>query len=69
MTKLLREKFPKIVNTKFTASMESSLDKVGEGQEDYIKTVSYTHLDVYKRQLLKYAIILSGAGIIYNRFL
>ena len=37
MTKLLREKFPKIVNTKFTASMESSLDKVGEGQEDYIK--------------------------------
>lgn len=37
MTKLLRERFPKIVNTKFTASMESSLDKVGEGQEDYIR--------------------------------
>ena len=32
MTKLLREKFPKIVNTKFTASMESSLDKVARAR-------------------------------------
>ena len=48
MTKLLREKFPKIVNTKFTASMESSLDKVGEGQEDYIKMLHafYDDFDV-----------------------
>ncbi len=34
---LLKEKFPKIVNVKFTAQMETSLDKVGEGEEDYVK--------------------------------
>ena len=36
ITKLLEEKFPKIVNTKFTAQMESDLDKVGSGETDYI---------------------------------
>ena len=37
ITKLLKEKFPKIVNTKFTAQMETGLDRVGDGQQDYIK--------------------------------
>ena len=37
VTNLLRERFPKIVNTKFTAQMESDLDKVGNGETDYIK--------------------------------
>ncbi len=37
VTNLLRERFPKIVNTKFTAQMESDLDKVGSGETDYIK--------------------------------
>ena len=37
ITKLLKERFPKIVNTKFTAQMETGLDKVGDGEEDYIK--------------------------------
>ncbi len=33
---LLKDKFPKIVNVKFTAQMETNLDKVGEGEENYI---------------------------------
>ncbi len=37
VTKLLEKQFPKIVNTKFTAGMESDLDKVSEGTEDYVK--------------------------------
>lgn len=37
VTKLLEKQFPKIVNTKFTAGMESDLDKVSEGSEDYVK--------------------------------
>ena len=36
-TKLLEERFPKIVNEKFTAQMESNLDSVGEGKTDYIQ--------------------------------
>ena len=34
---LLKDKFPKIVNVKFTAQMETDLDKVGEGEENYIE--------------------------------
>ena len=36
ITNLLKDKFPKIVNTKFTAQMESDLDEVGSGKTDYI---------------------------------
>ncbi len=36
ITTLLNDKFPKIVNTKFTAGMETKLDEVGEGNTDYI---------------------------------
>ncbi len=36
ITNLLKDKFPKIVNTKFTAGMETNLDEVGEGKLDYI---------------------------------
>lgn len=36
VTKLLEKEFPKIVNTKFTASMEASLDEVAEGNEEYV---------------------------------
>ncbi len=34
---LLKDKFKNIVNVKFTAQLETDLDKVGEGQQDYIK--------------------------------
>lgn len=37
ITNLLKEKFPKIVNIKFTAGMESQLDDVESGKNDYIK--------------------------------
>jgi DNA topoisomerase-1 len=33
-TGLLKDRFPKIVNTKFTAQMETSLDEVERGNED-----------------------------------
>ncbi|HPZ00674.1 MAG TPA: type I DNA topoisomerase, partial [Clostridiales bacterium] len=36
VTKLLEKEFPKIVNTKFTASMEASLDEAAEGNEEYV---------------------------------
>ncbi|MBQ3604009.1 MAG: type I DNA topoisomerase [Clostridia bacterium] len=35
-TNLLGERFPKIVNVKFTAQMETTLDGVEEGKEDYV---------------------------------
>ncbi len=34
---LLKEKFKNIVNIKFTAQLESDLDRVGEGTQDYIR--------------------------------
>lgn len=37
ITNLLKDKFPKIVNVKFTAGMESQLDEVENGETDYIK--------------------------------
>ncbi len=37
ITVLLKDKFPKIVNVKFTAGMESQLDEVESGATDYIK--------------------------------
>lgn len=36
ITNLLKEQFPKIVNTKFTAGMETNLDEVEAGNLDYI---------------------------------
>lgn len=37
ITELLKAKFPKIVNVKFTAGMEAQLDTVESGETDYIK--------------------------------
>ncbi len=37
ITNLLKEKFKKIVDTKFTAQMENELDHVGEGKKDYVE--------------------------------
>lgn len=37
ITDLLKAKFPKIVNVKFTAGMETQLDTVESGETDYIK--------------------------------
>ncbi len=39
-TGLLRDKFPKFVNTKFTAQMETSLDDIAEGKMEYVGLIS-----------------------------
>lgn len=48
ITGLLKEKFPKIVNTKFTAQMETNLDKVGSGEADYVKMLDDFYGDFEK---------------------
>lgn len=52
ITKLLAEKFPNIVNTKFTAGMETKLDEVGEGKEDYIEML-HDFYDDFDKNLRK----------------
>ncbi|MGN0636405.1 MAG: type I DNA topoisomerase [Acutalibacteraceae bacterium] len=52
ITKLLKEKFPRIVGVKFTAQMESSLDDVGAGKADYIK-ILHTFYDDFEKTLSK----------------
>ncbi len=38
-TKLMRERFPKIVNIKFTAQVETELDEVQSGKTDWVETL------------------------------
>ena len=52
ITKLLKERFPKVVNVKFTAQMESSLDDVGAGEADYIK-ILHAFYDDFEKTLSK----------------
>ena len=49
---LINEYFKKIIDTKFTANLETSLDKIGMGDENWLNTVSdfYKDFDVlYKK--------------------
>ncbi len=62
MTKLLEDKFPKIVNVKFTAEMESSLDEVGEGKEDYI-AILHKFYDDFEKTLKKAKADMEGVKI------
>lgn len=59
---LLNEKFPKIVNVKFTAQMETGLDKVGEGKEDYIKLL-HSFYDDFAENLAKVKKEMEGVKI------
>ena len=52
ISKLLKETFPQIVNTKFTAQMETGLDRVGEGEEDYVELL-HTFYDDFEKTLKK----------------
>lgn len=52
ITKLLREKFPTIVNIKFTANMETGLDKVGDGEENYVSLL-HSFYDDFAETLAK----------------
>ena len=47
-TKLMRERFPKIVNVKFTAQVESDLDKVQSGETDWVETLDHFYGDFDK---------------------
>ena len=38
-TNLMRERFPKIVNVKFTAQMEENLDEVEKGEEEWVQVL------------------------------
>ena len=48
MTNLLKERFPKIVNYKFTAQMEEKLDEVEHGQEEWVKLLDEFYSDFDK---------------------
>lgn len=59
---LLKDKFKNIVNVKFTAQMESSLDKVGEGEEDYIRML-HSFYDDFDKNLQKVKAEMDGVKI------
>ncbi len=59
---LLKDKFPKIVNTKFTAAMESDLDKIEEGDYDYIKML-HGFYDEFEDTLKKAKVSMEGVKI------
>lgn len=45
ITKLMKERFPKIVNLKFTAQMEEELDTVERGNEQWVDVLSDFYVD------------------------
>ncbi|MBE6755336.1 MAG: type I DNA topoisomerase [Ruminococcaceae bacterium] len=61
-TKLLREHFPKIVNVKYTAQMEDSLDAIDRGDEDYIQML-HTFYDDFDATLSKAKSEMQGVKI------
>ena len=48
ITKLMKERFPKIVNVKFTAQVENELDAVQRGDEDWVDTLQKFYDDFDK---------------------
>lgn len=61
-TKLLKEQFPKIVNTKFTAGMELNLDEVEAGNLDYIAML-HDFYDEFEATLAKAKDAMAGVKI------
>ena len=51
-TQLMKERFPKIVNVKFTAQVESDLDKVQSGEENWVETL-HNFYDDFDKTLQK----------------
>lgn len=62
VVKLLKEHFPNIVNVKFTASMESDLDKVEHHEIDYIAML-HTFYDGFDKTLEKAKADMEGVKI------
>lgn len=48
ITQLMKERFPKIVNVKFTAQVENELDAVQRGDEDWVDTLQKFYDDFDK---------------------
>lgn len=61
-TNLLKEKFPKIVNVKFTAGMETQLDDVESGKTDYIQMLHDFYGD-FETTLAKAKVDMQGQKI------
>ena len=59
---LLKDKFKNIVNVKFTAQMESDLDAVGDGKQDYIKML-HGFYDEFEENLKKVKAEMDGVKI------
>ncbi|MBQ7861303.1 MAG: type I DNA topoisomerase [Clostridia bacterium] len=59
---LLKDKFKNIVNVKFTAQMELGLDRVGEGEEDYVKML-HSFYDDFDKNLQKVKSEMDGVKI------
>ena len=62
ITGLLKDKFPKIVNTKFTAGMEADLDKIEAGGYDYVKML-HNFYDEFETDLQKAKSSMEGVKI------
>ncbi len=62
ITHLLKEKFPKIVNTRFTAGMEADLDKIEAGGYDYVRMLQ-TFYDEFEDTLKKAKASMEGVKI------
>lgn len=62
ITGLMKDKFPKIVNTKFTAGMEADLDKIEAGGYDYIKML-HSFYDEFEENLQKAKSSMEGVKI------
>ena len=62
ITELLKDKFPKIVNTRFTAGMEADLDKIEAGGYDYVKML-HEFDDEFEETLAKAKASMEGQKI------
>ncbi|MBQ3888214.1 MAG: type I DNA topoisomerase [Clostridia bacterium] len=61
-TQLLKDHFQKIVNTKFTASMESKLDEIDEGKVNYVEVLREYYGDL-ENEIAKAKVELQGQKI------
>ncbi len=61
-TKLMKERFPDIVNVKFTAGMEVDLDKVESGDADWVKTL-HKFYDGFAETVKKAKVEMEGVKI------
>ncbi len=62
ITKLMKEHFPKIVNIKFTAQVESELDQVEHGNEEWTQQL-HTFYDEFSQTLQKAKEAMDGVKI------